>query len=161
MPRPEGPQWDAHTLELMNAAKRRVEEVSKNKGPMKFGSSEGRKGGSPVGPLDADIIDRASNANRELSDYGYTMKDIGSRGFSVDIGDPDVLVTGTPHSEGGFTVNVSHADRFRTDEQGNFVYPEGWGDVSKHLPVAKEQLPGALMDFLTSSEARKHIEKPR
>lgn len=159
MPKPDGPQWDAHTLELFNAAKRRMESMTQH--PDGRIALTGKGSSGPVGPLDADIIDRASFAQKELSDFGYSLKNIGSRGFSVDTGNPDISIVGTPHNEGGFMVSLQNHKRFDTDEQGNFKYPETWGDVKGHLPVAKEQLPHALMDWLTSPEVRKHINDPK
>lgn len=151
MPKPDGPQFTAYEQELLNAANRRMS----NPDPLGQGAP------GALGPLDQDQINRTSSAKRGMADFGFTMKDIGSRGFAVDIGDPDVSITGGAHPETtGFQIRVDHGDRYATNEDGSYKYPEDWGTHKAHLNVSEHELPGAIMDWMAQPETQRHIRRP-
>lgn len=155
MPAPDGPQWenvDAYDQELINAVTRRLKDPT----PLGRGKTRG-----PLGPLDADLIDRNKQAVRDVSDFGMTPIHVHDRGFSVDMGIPDVNVGVTPYPTGGFAVRVSHLDRYRSNPDGSYAYPEGWGDIKGHLPVEPHQLGSALMDYLAQPQVRHHMTPPK
>jgi hypothetical protein len=152
MPVPDGEQWTAYEQELMNAAERRLKDPT----PLGRGTPKG-----VLGPLDQDQIDRTTAAKNQLEDFGYTMSDTGMRGFTVDVGDPDVHVVGGAHPETtGFSVSVRHGDRFATNEDGSYKYPEDWGMHNAHLDVSEHELPGAIMDWLSDTETQRHMRRP-
>lgn len=155
MPKPDGPQFSAYEEELDNAVTRRF----KNTAPL------GRGTPGPLGPLDADLIDRSRATMKELNDFGYKIGNTDTkypRGVEVDIGEPDVGVIVSPNPDGkGFSISVDHGDRFATTESGDYKYPEGWGSHRGFLDVEPHELPGALMDHLSRPEVRKHLKPPQ
>jgi hypothetical protein len=152
MPKPDGPQFTAYEQELNNAVARRMGTPR----PLGRGTPRG-----VLGALDQDQIDRTSSGKKQLEDFGFTLSDIGQRGFSVDIGDPDVSITGAAHPDmGGFQIRVDHGDKFATNEDGSYKYPEGWGTHRGHLNVSEQELPGAIMDWLSDPETQRHMRPP-
>lgn len=154
MPKPDGPQFSAYEEELNNAVARRL----KNPAPL------GRGTPGPLGPLDADLIDRSRAIMKELGDFGYKIgntDDKYPRGAHVDIGEPDVSIGVVPNPDGpGFSVSVDNLDRFASNEDGGYKYPEDWGEHRAFLDVEPHELPGALMDHLARPEVRKHFKPP-
>ncbi len=120
----------------------------------------------PIGPFDADKIDRNNRAVSETSDFGMQITPLHSRqdenrGFTVDTGIPDVSVILGARSRGGYSVDVVHGDRFRSNDDGSYAYPEGWGSHSDVLNVSDEsELPGAVMDHLARPDVRRHMFPP-
>lgn len=148
-----GPQFSAYEQELMNAVQRRQQ----NPAPLGRGKS------GLLGPLDADQADRTVSAGAEMDDFGFKIEptDRVGRGFTVDTGIPNVSVIVGAHPERrGFQVSVVNHDRFASNEDGSYKYPEGWGDHSEHLDIDKEELPTALMDMLSRPEVRRHMYPP-
>jgi hypothetical protein len=121
----------------------------------------------PLGPFDADLIDRNNKAVRESADFGLPVaplfkREDENRGFTVDIGIPDVSVILGARSRGGYSIDVMHGDRYKSNEDGSYAYPEDWGRHSDVLNIADEsELPGAVMDHLARPDVRRHMFPPR
>lgn len=119
----------------------------------------------PIGPFDADNIDRNNKAMADMSDFGMPVtptftRSEENRGFSVDVGIPDVSVIINARSRGGFGISVHHGARYETDESGNYRYPEDWGQHSEDLNVSEHELSGAVMDYLSRPDVRRHMVPP-
>lgn len=146
-------EQDPHSQELIDAANRRAAG-----GPVTRG---------PLGPFDADNIDRNNRAVSEMSDFGLEITPLASRqsenrGFTVTTGIPDVSVILSARSSGGYSVDVSHGDRYKSNEDGSYAYPEDWGRHSDVLNVSDEsELPGAIMDHLARPDVRRHMFPPK
>lgn len=154
MPKPDGPQFSAYEEELNNAVSRRIAD------PKPLG--KGVPG--PLGPLDADLIDRTRQTMKDLQDFGYTVgntSDKYPRGVDVEIGEPDVGVILGPNPDGpGYSVSVINHNRYASNEDGSYKHPENWGEHRDFLNVESHKLPEALMDHLARPEVRWHMRPP-
>lgn len=151
-PKQFGPEAAPEDQEVVDAANRRLSGASRQRGP--------------IGPFDADKIDRNNRAVSEMSDFGMkvepTFKRLDeNRGFSVDVGLPDVLVTLSSRSRGGYSVGVMHQDRYKTNDDGSYAHPSDWGVHDDVLDVGESDLSGALMDHLARPDVRRHMTPPR